>query len=780
MVNQDTSESLLDKLILQIFEEQEDAFSFPLTTMKETRDFVRLLNRQGFTYEMICAEIDEKFEAFRNWRLGGGPDTIGRRTMIRINKPLQEAMLSDGEDEEEETVRNGTTGDKASGGGARRKKSMDGGARARRSSKADSVDGEKRKLKEETSAEEDGTKTMDSEKKGEVEGQSSLEPGKKGGGGNKVTACDNHSKPSSPNDMSENVKEKREGTEKSNAAVATANEATPKNIKTNNDQLSKAGNENVMESSKRPSKEDIVVQPIRKDASKELETSADLKKNEHKAETGKKELATNTETNRKEEETRAVTDQKELERKVAKKPNTTTEESPKSPGSEKLDPKDKSESKKKDSKAEQKEERTEKKTNEGEGIDKTSPVSIKTPPTTKIPSKLSGATPVKSPENIARDQVTTGSTPISPISPSPKSGRPASGCREIPEEVQRPSDQTTDAPSSKTNSENAHKTISPPTTSTDPAGKAEAPPPRSNKKSDLAKSDEKNAALNNSTHNGQRDNRLETKILPDGSKISSAGKTDGSIHKSPPTERAVPLTLTTADTVRTKSEIVHSKSDDETQKTAQSLARTLSDNTNILRPSATPVSPKTDLEATKGPPSEATKGPPSEAAKGPPSEATKGPPSEAAKGPLSSEATQPTVDESYDSDLDSETKDHPAEDRALIARLHSLKQNQTRDGPGHLFVFSDTPAATGTGKHRVRIGNSRFPEKRLQQAQLFNPDIRMVTSVAVAVRKDALCRAQEELKSMSLRGKRGWYWGSLEVILKVITDLAINKEVDIE
>ena len=39
-------EVTLDGVILQIFEEQTDTLSFPLTTPKQARDFVRILNRK--------------------------------------------------------------------------------------------------------------------------------------------------------------------------------------------------------------------------------------------------------------------------------------------------------------------------------------------------------------------------------------------------------------------------------------------------------------------------------------------------------------------------------------------------------------------------------------------------------------------------------------------------------------------------------------------------------------------------------------------------------------
>ena len=42
----------LDELILQIFEEQEDLFSFPVQSQKEAKAFVRALNLKGLPYEV--------------------------------------------------------------------------------------------------------------------------------------------------------------------------------------------------------------------------------------------------------------------------------------------------------------------------------------------------------------------------------------------------------------------------------------------------------------------------------------------------------------------------------------------------------------------------------------------------------------------------------------------------------------------------------------------------------------------------------------------------------
>jgi len=84
--------TLLDRLILQVFEEQEDrcgSLTYPLSTQRHALDFVKLLNRKGFPYVQMCHAIDEKQEKFRSWRLGNGNTHIGLVMMKRINKTVQ-------------------------------------------------------------------------------------------------------------------------------------------------------------------------------------------------------------------------------------------------------------------------------------------------------------------------------------------------------------------------------------------------------------------------------------------------------------------------------------------------------------------------------------------------------------------------------------------------------------------------------------------------------------------------------------------------------------------
>ena len=79
----------IDEGILQVFEEQEDQFYFPVISQKTARSFVKALHAKGLSYEDLCKEIDEFEHNFSAWRKGLGRVGIGRRILQRINAPLQ-------------------------------------------------------------------------------------------------------------------------------------------------------------------------------------------------------------------------------------------------------------------------------------------------------------------------------------------------------------------------------------------------------------------------------------------------------------------------------------------------------------------------------------------------------------------------------------------------------------------------------------------------------------------------------------------------------------------
>ena len=71
----------------------------------------------------------------------------------------------------------------------------------------------------------------------------------------------------------------------------------------------------------------------------------------------------------------------------------------------------------------------------------------------------------------------------------------------------------------------------------------------------------------------------------------------------------------------------------------------------------------------------------------------------------------------------------------------------------------------------MKIGASRFPEKRLQQARKFNPDLNLLASVRVKEKKVALSQLQEKLAGMLHRGTPFWYRGPIDKILETFEEM---------
>lgn len=90
---------MLDEVILQVFEESSEAFHFPVTSQKDARAFVKALHKKGLSYDSLSHEIKEPEQNFSAWRTGISRPGIGSRVLERINRPLQDVLLSDGEDD---------------------------------------------------------------------------------------------------------------------------------------------------------------------------------------------------------------------------------------------------------------------------------------------------------------------------------------------------------------------------------------------------------------------------------------------------------------------------------------------------------------------------------------------------------------------------------------------------------------------------------------------------------------------------------------------------------
>ena len=82
----------LDDVILTVFEEVEDTFSFPVQSQKDARAFVRAVHGRGITYETLSEEIGEHLQILTSWRKSLGRQGIGEKVMKRINKPMNDLL----------------------------------------------------------------------------------------------------------------------------------------------------------------------------------------------------------------------------------------------------------------------------------------------------------------------------------------------------------------------------------------------------------------------------------------------------------------------------------------------------------------------------------------------------------------------------------------------------------------------------------------------------------------------------------------------------------------
>ena len=81
-----------DNIILAVFEEIEDVFSFPVASQKDARAFVRAVHGRGVSYETLSEEIGEHLQILTSWRKTLGRQGIGEKVMQRINKPLNDLL----------------------------------------------------------------------------------------------------------------------------------------------------------------------------------------------------------------------------------------------------------------------------------------------------------------------------------------------------------------------------------------------------------------------------------------------------------------------------------------------------------------------------------------------------------------------------------------------------------------------------------------------------------------------------------------------------------------
>lgn len=129
---------------------------------------------------------------------------------------------------------------------------------------------------------------------------------------------------------------------------------------------------------------------------------------------------------------------------------------------------------------------------------------------------------------------------------------------------------------------------------------------------------------------------------------------------------------------------------------------------------------------------------------------------------------QQEVNENYDSDLDVDNGDVSTQTVIIRKHIRTIKMRMD-DGTGYLYVFSDN---SGGKYNRVKVGTSRFPAKRLEQASMFNVDIQLVSAISVNMRKSALNMALKALQQYQLPDQKSWFNAPLPRILDIVSGVA--------
>ena len=125
--------------------------------------------------------------------------------------------------------------------------------------------------------------------------------------------------------------------------------------------------------------------------------------------------------------------------------------------------------------------------------------------------------------------------------------------------------------------------------------------------------------------------------------------------------------------------------------------------------------------------------------------------------------------ETYDSDLDVE--DLKILPEVILCAIPEIRKLKAKDSPGYIYAFMDK-------LERIKIGASRQPYKKLEQARRFNVDIQLVSAVEVSQRKAALTNVRHVLLEYSFQGHEDWFVGPLDKILETFMGVAKKYPLD--
>jgi len=141
-------------------------------------------------------------------------------------------------------------------------------------------------------------------------------------------------------------------------------------------------------------------------------------------------------------------------------------------------------------------------------------------------------------------------------------------------------------------------------------------------------------------------------------------------------------------------------------------------------------------------------------------------------------AVEKEISECYDSDMDLENLDSSPAVSSQLKLLKFTSKLSSLDGSGYIYAFTDS--SNDAKNHRIKIGASRQPYKKLQQATLFNVDIKLVSAVRVGRRKLALVEILGQLERYIIVDAKYWFLGPLDDMLQILMETCMNYPLHVE
>ena len=118
------------------------------------------------------------------------------------------------------------------------------------------------------------------------------------------------------------------------------------------------------------------------------------------------------------------------------------------------------------------------------------------------------------------------------------------------------------------------------------------------------------------------------------------------------------------------------------------------------------------------------------------------------------------IDENYNSDLDPDNADQSPVMAKLVQKISTMRSG-AKNTSGYIYMLTDSEETDSD--IRVKVGTSRCPEKRVQQAELFNPEIRLLEMAAVGQRVSAIAEMNTLLEGNLCNVQGNWYEGPREL-----------------